>query len=63
MCGEKEGLILETPLKLSDTVGLDIEMEKKVVEEKLEELQTQNASQKYISSIMKDLGYQRSYCL
>ncbi|KAL8501189.1 hypothetical protein ACS0TY_020660 [Phlomoides rotata] len=60
VCGEKEGVIVETPLKVGDTPGLDIEMERKVVEDKLKHLQALNASQKYISSIMKDLGSLRA---
>ncbi|KAG8387515.1 hypothetical protein BUALT_Bualt02G0029100 [Buddleja alternifolia] len=64
VCGEKEGLVLETPFKVGDTLngtcGLNINTERHIVEEKLKELQSHNASQKNISSTMKDLGIQRA---
>ncbi|KAI3450694.1 hypothetical protein Pfo_007359 [Paulownia fortunei] len=64
VCGEKEGLVLETPFNLGDTLngtsGLDINKEKEVVEETLKELRADKASDKYITSTMKDLGIQRA---
>ncbi|KAL0369548.1 UNVERIFIED_CONTAM: Fatty acyl-CoA reductase 3 [Sesamum angustifolium] len=64
VCGEKEGVVLETPFKLGDTLngtpGLNIDMEKVLVEEKLEELRTIKASEKHITSVMRDFGIQRA---
>ncbi|KAL6498099.1 hypothetical protein OROGR_028496 [Orobanche gracilis] len=64
ICGEKEGLISETPLKMGEalngTRGLDIEMEKKIIEDKLQQLHGFAASQNHIQSVMKDLGLQRA---
>lgn len=63
MCGEKEGIVLETPFKMGETLngtyGLDIDTEKQIVEETLTQLQAQAASDKYITSAMKELGIQR----
>ncbi|CAI9773634.1 unnamed protein product [Fraxinus pennsylvanica] len=63
VCGEKEGVILEKPFNLGDTLngtsGLDINAEKQVIEEKLKELNDENVSAKSITSAMKDLGIQR----
>ncbi|KAA8550177.1 hypothetical protein F0562_001861 [Nyssa sinensis] len=62
--GEREGLILENPYYLGETLngtsGLDIEAEKQVVETRLNELQDENATEKSITSAMKDLGLQRA---
>ncbi|CAK9153820.1 unnamed protein product [Ilex paraguariensis] len=64
VCGEKAGLILENPYKLGETLngtpGLDIDAEEKVVEERLNELQLEKASEQAITSAMKDLGIQRA---
>lgn len=63
MCGEREGVILEKPFNLGDTLngtsGLDINAEKQLIEERLKELNAENASEKSITSAMKDLGIQR----
>ena len=64
VCGEPpEGLILESPYKLGDSLngvpGLDIEAEKELVEHKLHELQRQGATDKEIKVAMKDLGLKR----
>ncbi|KAL0369546.1 UNVERIFIED_CONTAM: Alcohol-forming fatty acyl-CoA reductase [Sesamum angustifolium] len=62
----RDGLIPEQPIHMGETLPgakisyLDINMEKKIVEEKLRELQTLNAAQKEITSVMKDLGIQRA---
>ncbi|KAK9072665.1 hypothetical protein SSX86_009100 [Deinandra increscens subsp. villosa] len=63
--GEKPGLILETPYymgeSLNGTSGLDIDDERKIVENKLKELKSDhNASHKSIKIAMKDLGLQRA---
>ncbi|KAK6119897.1 hypothetical protein DH2020_046371 [Rehmannia glutinosa] len=62
VCGEKEGLVLETPFKFGETLngtsGLDIDSEKQVVEEILKELRAD--SEKHVTSVMKDLGIQRA---
>ncbi|VFQ72895.1 unnamed protein product [Cuscuta campestris] len=63
VCGEGNGIMLEKPLILGETLNgtskLDIDVEKKVIQEKLEELQTQNANEKDVKSAMRDLGIQR----
>ncbi|KAK6138311.1 hypothetical protein DH2020_027957 [Rehmannia glutinosa] len=62
--GEKEGLILETPYKMGETLngtsGLDIESEKKLIDETLKQLKAENCSEDIIKSNMKDLGIQRA---
>ncbi|KAL5169745.1 Alcohol-forming fatty acyl-CoA reductase [Glycine soja] len=62
VCGEggREGLILEKPYHLGDSLngvsGLDINAEEKVVRDKLSELQQLGATEKEIKEVMKDLG-------
>ncbi|XP_022153083.1 fatty acyl-CoA reductase 3-like [Momordica charantia] len=62
--GEREGLILETPYKLGESLngikGLDIETEQKVVEERLKQLKENGATNEYITLAMKDLGLERA---
>ncbi|KAK6235168.1 hypothetical protein QUC31_018917 [Theobroma cacao] len=62
--GERSGLILENSYNMGETLngvsGLDINIEKKVVEEKLDELRSQGASEKEITQAMKDLGIERA---
>ncbi|CAA0810677.1 Fatty acyl-CoA reductase 3 [Striga hermonthica] len=62
--GEKEGLILETPYKMGETLngtfGLDIDEEKKLVDETLKHLKDENHSEDFITTTMKDLGIQRA---
>ncbi|XVF19737.1 hypothetical protein REPUB_Repub11eG0136700 [Reevesia pubescens] len=62
--GERAGLILENPYSMGETLngvsGLDINIEKKVVEEKLNELSLLGASEKEITRAMKDLGIERA---
>ncbi|KAH0715457.1 hypothetical protein KY284_008362 [Solanum tuberosum] len=64
VCGEKEGLMLEKPYymgeTLNGTLGLDIEAEKKVMDEKLKQLNAENASEKSITTAMKELGLERA---
>ncbi|GFQ03242.1 alcohol-forming fatty acyl-coa reductase [Phtheirospermum japonicum] len=62
--GEKEGLILESPIKMGETLngssGLDIESEKRLVDDTLKHLKADNCSDDIIKSNMKDLGIQRA---
>jgi len=44
---------------LNGVAGLDIDAEKKVVEEKLNELRADGATEEAITSAMKDLGLER----
>ncbi|KAL1315093.1 hypothetical protein HN51_041876 [Arachis hypogaea] len=60
VCGEKGGLILESPYNFKDVPGLDIDAEKRLVCDKLDELQKQGATQKQITVAMKDLGISRA---
>ncbi|GFZ20328.1 Jojoba acyl CoA reductase-related male sterility protein [Actinidia rufa] len=61
--GEREGLILESPYYMGETLngasGLDIDTEMKVVEERLSELQAEEATEGEITMAMKDFGIQR----
>lgn len=61
--GEREGLILETPYKLGEslngTQGLDIATEEKVAEEKFKQLEENGATEETITIAMKDLGLER----
>lgn len=65
MCGEGEGLILETPLKMGQTLKadcsskLDIKLEKKLAAQKLKQLQAQGISEQQIASTMSDFGMKR----
>lgn len=62
--GEREGLILETPYLMGETLNgpsvLDIDAEKKVMEEKLKELRAENSSDEAVNLAMKNLGLQRA---
>ncbi|XP_030453950.1 fatty acyl-CoA reductase 3-like [Syzygium oleosum] len=64
VCGEKGGLIQEKPYQMGETLngvaGLDIDAERKVVEEKLNELRADGATEEAITSAMRDLGLQRA---
>jgi len=44
---------------LNGRLGLDIEIEKKLVEAKLQELQDEGATEKTIKLTMKDMGMER----
>lgn len=63
MCGEKSGLIMETPYRMGETLngttGLDINHEKKLVEENLDQLRATGASPETITQAMRDLGLTR----
>ncbi|XP_015935829.1 probable fatty acyl-CoA reductase 4 [Arachis duranensis] len=60
VCGGANGLISEEPFRLGQTLKssseLDINLEKQLIEEKLSELQAQNANEETITSIMKEFG-------
>nr|Q9XGY7.1 RecName: Full=Alcohol-forming fatty acyl-CoA reductase [Simmondsia chinensis]AAD38039.1 acyl CoA reductase [Simmondsia chinensis]AAD38040.1 acyl CoA reductase [synthetic construct]AFI74369.1 acyl-CoA reductase [synthetic construct]QCQ82563.1 alcohol-forming fatty acyl-CoA reductase [synthetic construct] len=62
--GEKNGLILEKPYYMGESLngrlGLDINVEKKLVEAKINELQAAGATEKSIKSTMKDMGIERA---
>ncbi|KAK4753753.1 hypothetical protein SAY87_001857 [Trapa incisa] len=62
--GEREGVILERPYHMGETLngvsGLDIDAERRVVEERLEELRAEGASDEAISVAMKELGIERA---
>ncbi|OIT02567.1 PREDICTED: alcohol-forming fatty acyl-CoA reductase-like isoform X1 [Nicotiana attenuata] len=62
--GEKAGLILETPYSMGETLngtsGLDIDTEKKVMEETLKQLKAKGSSEQSITSAMKELGLERA---
>uniref|UniRef100_A0A5B7B1U0 Fatty acyl-CoA reductase n=1 Tax=Davidia involucrata TaxID=16924 RepID=A0A5B7B1U0_DAVIN len=64
VCGERDGLILERPFYMGETLngatGLDIEAEKKLAEETLNDLRAEEATEKAITLAMKDLGIQRA---
>ncbi|XP_027346886.1 fatty acyl-CoA reductase 3-like [Abrus precatorius] len=64
VCGEGEGLILEKPYHLGDSLngvpGLDIDAEEKMVHAKLNELRQLGASENEIKQVMKDLGISRA---
>jgi len=68
VCGEGEGLILEKPYHLGHSLngvtGLDIDVEEKVVRDKLCELQQLGATEDEIKMAMKNLGMSRfvKYC-
>ncbi|XP_042493651.1 fatty acyl-CoA reductase 3-like [Macadamia integrifolia] len=64
VAGEKEGLILENPFLLGETLngttGLDIEQEMKLVQERLNQLGAEEVTQKAQTLAMKDLGLERA---
>ncbi|KAJ4724785.1 Fatty acyl-CoA reductase [Melia azedarach] len=64
VAGEKSGLILENSYAMGETLngatGLDIDMEKKVIEQELNELQAEAATEEEITVAMKDLGIKRA---
>ncbi|CAL9227888.1 unnamed protein product [Arabidopsis halleri] len=64
VCGEKSGLIMETPYRMGETLngstGLDINHEKKFVQEKLDQLRAIGASPETVTQAMKDLGLRRA---
>lgn len=62
--GERAGLILENPYYMGETLngksGLDIEVEKKIIEDRLDELKAEKATNEAIKLVMKELGIQRA---
>ncbi|KAK9755934.1 hypothetical protein RND81_01G060300 [Saponaria officinalis] len=62
--GETAGVVKETPYKMGEALngrhGLDIEMEKRLVEYKLEDLFAEGATQDVIKLAMKDMAIQRA---
>ncbi|KAF5744862.1 fatty acyl-CoA reductase 3-like [Tripterygium wilfordii] len=64
VCGEREGLVPEKSFymgeTLKDTTKLNIYAEKKLVEENLKQLNAQNATDKTITSTLRDLGMKRA---
>ncbi|KAK4255224.1 hypothetical protein QN277_008247 [Acacia crassicarpa] len=62
--GERGGLILETPYHLGDSLngvsGLDIDVENKVIQDKLKELREERATPDEVKMAMKDLGIARA---
>lgn len=61
--GEESGMLYESSFKMGDTLngasGLDIDVERQVVEQELNELQAEGASEEAITLAMKDLGIKR----
>ena len=61
--GEKSGLIPENSFTMGEMLKwprqLDIMTEKKLVEQKLNQLRTTGAAEDEVTSIMKDLGMER----
>nr|XP_016459942.1 PREDICTED: fatty acyl-CoA reductase 3-like [Nicotiana tabacum] len=64
VCGEGEGVIPEKSFILGETLNknsyLDIDVERKVIEDKLKELEAQKLTSKEVTIAMKDLGIQRA---
>lgn len=64
VCGERAGLIKESPYRMGETLngvaGLDIDAEKRIVEDRLAELRREGASEKETRVAMKQLGLKRA---
>ncbi|KAL2331939.1 hypothetical protein Fmac_019520 [Flemingia macrophylla] len=64
VCGEREGVIVEDPhhsgVSLNGVPGLNIDIEKKKVDEKFNELREEGATKHDIELAMKDLGSKRA---
>ncbi|KAF2321638.1 hypothetical protein GH714_000803 [Hevea brasiliensis] len=64
VCGDSSGLISENPYFLGQTLNgvskLDIEEEKKLIDEKINELQAEGAPETIIKRSMKDMGIERA---
>ncbi|XP_074267499.1 alcohol-forming fatty acyl-CoA reductase-like [Silene latifolia] len=62
--GETNGVVKEVPYDLGESLngrpGLDIQLEKTLIEDKLKELHSQGASQDIIKLTMKDLAMERA---
>jgi len=63
VCGEDAGFIQEKPFRLGKpkkgTGMIDIDIEKKLVEEKLRKLHSEHAEESAVTSYMKDYGTER----
>ncbi|XP_062083105.1 alcohol-forming fatty acyl-CoA reductase-like [Humulus lupulus] len=64
VCGEVEGVIEEKAFEIGETLKksnkLDFEVEKQLVQQKLNQLQQLQASQQVITTTMKEFGIQRA---
>ncbi|KAF8403250.1 hypothetical protein HHK36_011351 [Tetracentron sinense] len=64
VCGEKEGLIIEKPFCMGETLNgtpaLDIEVELKLAEERLNELRSEEATEAAERVAMKEMGIKRA---
>lgn len=64
--GEMSGLVKESPYFMGDTLngrpGLDIDLEKKLIEEKLDELKAEGAMMGTIKISMRNMGLERYVC-
>ncbi|XP_050211168.1 alcohol-forming fatty acyl-CoA reductase-like [Mercurialis annua] len=64
VCGEDTGIILEKPYLMGRAkkgiMELNIEEEKKLVQEKIGQLKSENASEKEITETLKEFGIQRA---
>ncbi|KAJ8551985.1 hypothetical protein K7X08_028428 [Anisodus acutangulus] len=64
VCGEGEGVIPEKSFILGETLNknsqLDIDVERKVIEDKLKELEAQSLTTTEVTMSMRDLGIQRA---
>ncbi|XP_057998611.1 fatty acyl-CoA reductase 3-like, partial [Hevea brasiliensis] len=64
VCGDSSGLIPESPYCLGQTLNgvskLDIEEEKKLIDEKINELQAEGAPETTVKRAMKDMGNKRA---
>ncbi|KAG5515754.1 hypothetical protein RHGRI_036712 [Rhododendron griersonianum] len=64
VCGEREGVILERPFAMGETLigtsGLDIWVGKQLVEEKLRDVRAEEATEEAVTAAMKKFGIQRN---
>ncbi|XP_015164953.1 fatty acyl-CoA reductase 1-like isoform X4 [Solanum tuberosum] len=64
VCGEGEGVIPEKSFVLGETLNkntkLEIDVERKVIEDKLKELEAQNLTSKEVTMAMRNLGIKRA---
>ncbi|KAI8524306.1 hypothetical protein RHMOL_Rhmol13G0140300 [Rhododendron molle] len=62
VCGERDGVILKRLFAMGETLngtsGLDIWVEKQLVEEKLRDVRAEEATEKAVTAAMKDFGIQ-----
>ncbi|KAL5714574.1 alcohol-forming fatty acyl-CoA reductase [Ranunculus cassubicifolius] len=64
VCGERTGVIIDNPFKMGETLngnlGLDVEQEHKIIQQKMLELQARHATKQEETIAMRELGMQRS---